>query len=74
MGPRAAALAGVVIGASLFAIVHERFTWPVILLLGLFLGGLYARTRNLWAPVAFHVTHNLCMVATFILAPPGQGP
>ena len=73
MGPRAAALLGVVIGASAFAVMHDRFTWPVIFLLGLFLGGLYARTRSLWAPVAFHVTHNLYMVMTFVFAPPGQG-
>jgi len=58
LGERASALLSVVGSALLFTLVHEPFTWGMVFLLGLLLGGLYVRTRNLLAPIAFHACHN----------------
>lgn len=58
----------VVISALLFSIVHLQFYgfFPR-LLLGLILGYLFVYTKNLWAPIAFHLVNNSATVIIYYL-------
>jgi len=50
--------AAIVVSTLVFAVVHPRELFVDIVLLGLVLGLVYDRTRNLWLSVAIHGTHN----------------
>ncbi len=54
--------AGLVLTAAAFAGLHGPREFPVIFLLGLYLGWLARRTRSLWAPLAVHVLNNAVAV------------
>ena len=61
--PSAATVISVGVTAALFALVHPAFTLLPVFVLGLVIGGLYARTRNLWVVMAFHGAHNAWTLA-----------
>jgi membrane protease YdiL (CAAX protease family) len=52
--------------AAFFAMVHQWWTWPEILFLGICLGYAYERTGNLWLSVTMHALFNLTSVWLFV--------
>jgi membrane protease YdiL (CAAX protease family) len=62
LSERAAGSLAACISALFFAAVHDWFTFAPILFLGLLLGLLFQRTRNLWACMSFHSAHNLLTI------------
>ncbi len=46
------------ITATLFAVIHEAWSAPPILLLAIALGYAYERTGNLWVPIVMHALFN----------------
>lgn len=72
LDPGAARRISVLGSALVFALSHERFTWLPVFVLGLALGALYARTRNLWAAIAFHAAHNGTALLWTLCFPPRE--
>ncbi len=58
--------AAVIYASLAFAMVHEGWTRPMIIVLSFGLGYLYERTGNLWANTALHAIFNGSQVLTFI--------
>jgi membrane protease YdiL (CAAX protease family) len=61
-GERHAALTSwvaVLLTSALFAMLHPRWSIPIIFLLALCLGYAYERTGNLWIAIAMHATFNI---------------
>ena len=65
LSARGATWLAVLSQAALFAVIHPLFTWLVVFLIGLLVGMLYVRTRNLWAVMAFHACHNAWTIIYF---------
>lgn len=63
-----APVAALVASAAIFALAHfDRARVLPLFLLGLLLGHVYMRTRNLLAPVALHSLWNVCVFVQVIL-------
>ena len=70
LSQRVSFTAGLWVSASFFAVIHFNLSGLLIyLVIGLALAGVYAKARNLLAPVAAHVVHNGLVLLTAILYP-----
>jgi membrane protease YdiL (CAAX protease family) len=65
-GGGAARWAAVVVASLMFALVHETWMSPMILVLSLGLGYVYERTGNLWAPILVHAIFNTISTVVFL--------
>ena len=58
---------GIALSATLFALLHPPWSWPIILILGLAFGYVYERTGSLYASITMHFVFNGMNVAMMLL-------
>ncbi len=61
--PATARFLAIAAASTIFALLHDWFTFVPVFVLAVFLGWLYARTGSLLVVIALHGAHNLVVVA-----------